>query len=240
MRKIEGEFMMDKEASVLAASNIGETLVAARTKAGWSQEQVAAKLHLKQEYIERLEQNDFADMKQNATFIKGYIRSYARLFNIPMQQIDQVFASMQVEESEPLKRNVVNKSAREFSMGDKKVRWLTYVIILVFLILVIIWWRSQITSHTIPMLVSKESKVTTTAHLPQMLTISSSSSGNNPSVPNATTSVTTSTKTETFPMIANRMQEDASANSQSKNDSIKDNKPNPHQSINKLNMDINN
>lgn len=231
---------MDKETVMEPAIiNIGEILTAARMKAGWSQEQVAAKLHLKKEHIEKIEHNNFDDMKHNSTFVKGYIRSYARLFNVPKQQVDSAFAALPVEEAEPLKRNVVNKPSREFSIKDKKVRWITYAIVLLLLILVVIWWRSQVVNHVAP-----ATTVTTTTPVNSSASTTTGSTTMGLTQANVQMSQTQAgaTNQETFPMIANRVKEEELAQQQAQvaqakpSAAVKERKPD----VNKLHMDIQN
>jgi cytoskeleton protein RodZ len=59
----------------------GDVLRAARESAGLSIEQVAEKLHLLQSIVSSLE-TDCYDRIRGETFVKGYMRNYARLLGI--------------------------------------------------------------------------------------------------------------------------------------------------------------
>lgn len=59
----------------------GAVLRAARESAGMSVEQVAEKLHLLHSIVQGLEK-DCYDRIRSETFVKGYMRNYARLLGI--------------------------------------------------------------------------------------------------------------------------------------------------------------
>lgn len=128
-------------------TDIGLLLKTAREEEGLTQEQVAEKLRLKAEYVQLLETDAQIELQKNPIFTRGYLRGYARLVNIPNQQIDEILATYVVEEPTPLKGAVINKKNPEFSFRDKKIRWLTYGLGALLLVLIIIWWRSQVVNH---------------------------------------------------------------------------------------------
>jgi cytoskeleton protein RodZ len=68
----------------------GSQLREARHEAKYSLEEVAARLHLDRRMVRALEENDF-DKLPAATFVRGYIRSYARLLSLPPGPILEAF-----------------------------------------------------------------------------------------------------------------------------------------------------
>jgi cytoskeleton protein RodZ len=64
----------------------GELLRAGREKAGLSVEQVADKLHLLQSVVNSLEK-DCYDRIRGDTFVRGYMRNYARLLGIDGDEV---------------------------------------------------------------------------------------------------------------------------------------------------------
>ena len=65
---------------------IGEVLKEERTSHHISLEQLAKKTRIRQEYLAALEQNEF-DKLPAATFVKGYIKTYARVFGFEHQPL---------------------------------------------------------------------------------------------------------------------------------------------------------
>lgn len=75
------------QSSPLASGMLpGEALRRAREQQQLSLEQVADKLNLLPGKVRALESDDYAALP-GATFIKGYIRSYARLLKIPSEDL---------------------------------------------------------------------------------------------------------------------------------------------------------
>lgn len=65
----------------MQTQTIGDLLRVAREKARFTLEDLAADTHIKVEYLLALEENNF-DALPAATFIKAYIRNYARVFKL--------------------------------------------------------------------------------------------------------------------------------------------------------------
>ena len=69
-----------------ATAGPGTRLRARRESLGWSVEQVAEKLHLDARYIRALEQDRHADIAA-PVFVRGYLRSYALMLQLPADAI---------------------------------------------------------------------------------------------------------------------------------------------------------
>ncbi|MCZ7597367.1 MAG: helix-turn-helix domain-containing protein [Gammaproteobacteria bacterium] len=69
------------EPSLSSKASPGMILAAARDELKWSIEDVAANLNLRVSVIEALERDDYGDLP-GPTFVRGYIRAYARLLGI--------------------------------------------------------------------------------------------------------------------------------------------------------------
>ena len=68
----------------------GERLREARMAAALSLEEMSARLHLDRRRIEFLEADDYAQLPA-PTFVRGYLRSYARLLDLPPGPIIEAF-----------------------------------------------------------------------------------------------------------------------------------------------------
>jgi len=84
---------------------LGELLRNARQKARYTLEDLAATSHIKLEYLEALEDNDF-DALPAATFVKAYIRNYARVFEIDEKPL---FAILRRDYEESVKGQLIRR-----------------------------------------------------------------------------------------------------------------------------------
>lgn len=118
---------------------IGQLLVQARERMGLTQDVVAERLCLKTSTVKEIEQ-DIAPAGVEPTFLRGYIRLYARMVGVAESDIT---ALMNVEEPVPLAKVSPMQS---YSLGKKRKKregWLmklTWLIIIVLIAMVGIWW----------------------------------------------------------------------------------------------------
>jgi cytoskeleton protein RodZ len=77
----------------------GQRLRAEREARGMTEQEVARQLNLTVNYLKALEADDYERLPQ-ATFIKGYIRNYARLLDIPGDELANTFEQV-IEEDRP-------------------------------------------------------------------------------------------------------------------------------------------
>lgn len=70
----------------MKTKTIGELLVEQRIQAGLTIETVAAQTRVKLEYLQAIERNDFSQLPA-AVFVKGFIRSYARVLELDPQPL---------------------------------------------------------------------------------------------------------------------------------------------------------
>lgn len=76
----------------------GQRLREAREAAGLSVDEVARRLHLSNTFVRALEQDDY-DRLPEPTFIKGYLRNYARLLGLPAEEVAAMFQRVLDEDS---------------------------------------------------------------------------------------------------------------------------------------------
>ena len=116
---------------------LGFRLRQKREEQGLSVEDAADRLCLSVDMIKAIESDQyFGD--NNTVFMRGHIRSYARLLGISQEEVKTVLiaqglmtASMSVE---PVKFNTKQRSAR-----DKPMKIATYAVIIILVVLVLIW-----------------------------------------------------------------------------------------------------
>lgn len=121
----------------------GERLRQAREKLGLSQQVVAERLCLKLSTVRDLE-DDRAQADLASTFLRGYIRSYAKLVHIPEEDVESMLAR-----EAPLKAAVV-APMQSFSLGKtrkKRDGWLMMFTGLIFLVVIGLtgawWWQNH-------------------------------------------------------------------------------------------------
>ena len=80
----------------------GQRLRAAREQLGLTERQVAERLHLSTTYVKALEADDYERLPE-AAFVKGYLRNYARLLELPADDIANLYQQISEEEqAQPL------------------------------------------------------------------------------------------------------------------------------------------
>ena len=117
----------------------GEHLRNAREQAGMSVDTVAAALLLNPQTLELLEA-DAHDRLPAPTFVRGYLRGYARVLGIPSGPILDMY-DRQGFEHPPLTNDVTE--ATQAHTSDTPVRLVTYAVAVVLALLVGLWWHSQ-------------------------------------------------------------------------------------------------
>lgn len=122
----------------------GQRLRLAREKLGFSQQHVADKLCLKLSVVRDIEQ-DTTPKELASAFVRGYIRSYARLLSIPEQEVLPA-----LQQSTPMAPKISPvKSINLYSRRSKKRREILFQILTVIIFLLLIgltiswWWQNH-------------------------------------------------------------------------------------------------
>ncbi len=108
-----------------SARGIGERLKQARIRAGLSPSEVAAKLKMPTHVIEALEREDWAHIGA-PVFIRGHLRSYARLMELPG---DVMVENIPAPASSPVELVPRTFTPRMQRMLEQTARRLVYVVI---------------------------------------------------------------------------------------------------------------
>lgn len=93
---------------------IGETLKEYREESGLGLSDIALKLRIRLEHLQAIEDNAFEKLPADV-FTIGYIREYARLFNIDADPLVEEFKELKKEKTEPVKSadEVIEKASVE-------------------------------------------------------------------------------------------------------------------------------
>lgn len=133
--------MNTKDLQDQALTTTGGRLRQAREKMGLSQQAVAERLCLKVSTVRDIE-NDHANPNLASTFLRGYIRSYARLVHLSEEELMPIMAK---PKQAPIKIAKVTPM-QSFSLGKTRTmrdNWLigfTWLILFVIISLTGAWW----------------------------------------------------------------------------------------------------
>jgi cytoskeleton protein RodZ len=95
----------------------GQRLRSGREAAGLTQAEVATRMHLSVSYIRALEADDY-DRLPKAAFVRGYIKNYAKLVNLPGDELANLYQQM-AEEARP--QPMLPPPAKE---PDRRLWWI--------------------------------------------------------------------------------------------------------------------
>ena len=113
--------------------SIGALLINARNAAALSQADIAEQINLPKRIIQALETDDFDNLPES-TYIRGYLRNYARVVGINDEGLVKLYADQHY--SEP----VVEPSRRSKQSYDPAILWSTAAVLSILVGLVITWW----------------------------------------------------------------------------------------------------
>lgn len=121
--------------------SIGKQLKAGRKAMGLSQQALADKLFLKIAIIQQLEDDHF-DSVTSSTFIKGYIRLYAKNVDLdPEPLVDMFNASLGIQKTPQKLQSFSRRTTNEAS--DNRWMMVTYFILALVIALFVLWWYQQ-------------------------------------------------------------------------------------------------
>ena len=130
---------LDEVATIPVLRGPGEQLRSAREAAGTSVHEISTHMHLDSRVILALEADDY-DQLPAPTFVRGYLRGYARLLDLDPEPIIRAFEQRELAPPS-LVADISLKS--RVNGGDFPIRLVTYVVIAALIVLVVLWWRSQ-------------------------------------------------------------------------------------------------
>ena len=130
---------LDEVATIPVLRGPGEQLRSAREAAGTSVHEIATHMHLDSRVILALEADDY-DQLPAPTFVRGYLRGYARLLDLDPEPIVRAFEQRDL--APPSLVADISEKSRVHG-GDFPIRLVTYIVVAALIVLVVLWWRSQ-------------------------------------------------------------------------------------------------
>lgn len=123
-------------------TGFGARLREAREAMHLTQKEAAARLYLNAKIIEVIENEDFLDGPP-ITFMRGYLRSYARLLNLSASDIEAAVEKLELTIAPTAPTAPVVRQVNPTYRGDRYISWITYLIVLTLISLVVVWWSSH-------------------------------------------------------------------------------------------------
>lgn len=118
----------------------GQRLHDARVQERISREQVAEMLHLSPQQISALESDDFKSLP-GATYVRGYLRSYAQLLGLPVDEVVASYARLNGTYPPPRLNALVPEP--QITTRDGSVKFATFLVVTVLIVLAVIWWQGR-------------------------------------------------------------------------------------------------
>ncbi|MGY3856779.1 cytoskeleton protein RodZ [Aeromonas intestinalis] len=116
----------------------GQLLRNAREQLGWTREQVASRIHLRLTLIAAIEADTY-DKHTSHTFIRGYLRAYAKLVGIPEETILSAYERLGLTPPDNIDMQSFSRRSRQ-QANDSRLKVVTWLVILVLIGLSIAWW----------------------------------------------------------------------------------------------------
>ncbi|MFM4942941.1 RodZ domain-containing protein [Aeromonas bivalvium] len=120
------------------AAGPGQLLRAAREQLGWTREQVASRLHLRLTLIAAIE-SDTYDKHTSHTFIRGYLRTYAKLVGVPEETVLAAYTRLGLTPPDNIDMQSFSRRSRQ-QASDSRLKLVTWLVILALIGLSVAWW----------------------------------------------------------------------------------------------------
>ena len=124
-----------------AIETVGEILHNKRKEIGLSLDEITEKLNLDSYLIELLENNNYEKFKVE-TYLKGYLRAYAKLLGIDGDRIIKLYKESNPEKEPEILPDVKPKNQK--NSGDRSVKLFSYILGLTIALSMLIWYQKNI------------------------------------------------------------------------------------------------
>ncbi|MDF0534834.1 DUF4115 domain-containing protein [Shewanella sp. A32] len=130
----------DKTIPTEHEETLGTILKHAREEKQLSQQDAAAKLHLRVSIVADIENDEFGNIA-SSTYVRGYVRNYARFLEIDAPRIEACLTRQVPMVAAPVMQSFSRKTTQK--NWDKWLMVLTYLIVIVSLALLVLWWLQK-------------------------------------------------------------------------------------------------
>ncbi len=129
---------------------LGALLRNAREKKGLKIDDVAEQLHLKQEYITAIEEDEYSSFASLA-YVRGYIVNYSKVLEIGDEGL-KIFDSLGLKDDKQVSMdsNSMLFSSEKLRKRTHLVRWLSLLVFVALIVLLAVLWQSKNKDNNIP------------------------------------------------------------------------------------------
>ena len=132
------ELIESASSQISGSRGPGEILKYERNRSGQSVERISQYLHLSADVIRALEDNRNEDLPE-PTYVRGYIRSYARYLELDAEPLVQSYNEL----IQPEPQAPPGRETSAVPLERRGVSWVTWGVLLVVMALMAVWWRYE-------------------------------------------------------------------------------------------------
>ncbi len=129
-----------KEDQSVVTKGPGYLLQAARIEQGISIDDIARQMNLNARILHLIEEDDYREI-QSPIFIRGYLRTYARLVGVDEDNTIKIFGEYYQKDDPDIK--AIGNTVPQISSNDIRVKWMTYAVIIGLIALLSVWWMNN-------------------------------------------------------------------------------------------------
>ena len=135
--------LTDELQELSAGKSAGAMLREAREAAKLSIEEVASELHLVSNIVLALENGDRSKLPSRV-FTLGYLKNYAKLVNIPYEQVKTAFDDFTDDQVPVLNQPRAPQIPEQARGGGWLIKAIGWMILFAFLLLAYLWWKGEV------------------------------------------------------------------------------------------------
>jgi len=125
----------------------GERLRNARVARDMDVSKIAEKLHLTADMVDALERDDYSELPARV-FVRGYLRNYARVVELPVDSVMSQFDEIWPEDDAPVKIDRAPRLAADTRPGSRWSGVITWLLLLAVVGLFLVWWQGYLDQFT--------------------------------------------------------------------------------------------
>ncbi len=128
----------------------GQMLAEARISLKLSQQDIAKTLNFTVSSVKSIEKDQF-DSKLSVTFTRGYLKSYAKLVNVPIEDVLYSFELLEVAAVQQAEMQSFSRTTEKRAENNRLI-WFSILVVALLVASTVVWWiqeREQVTK-TIP------------------------------------------------------------------------------------------